>query len=89
MRQDFMLEKARATMETTVEGCDEAVLIVAEFQDIDYVLAYRGGRYQPWVAGWGYIPERKAWSQGHYFGTIEDAMRYILDMQMAKKLNVA
>ena len=83
MRVDYTMEMARKTMG------DEAVIIVAEFPDIDYVLAYRGGTFQPWVAGWCYKAERNSWCQGHYFCTIEEAMRYILDLQIAKKLNVA
>lgn len=84
MRQDFTLEKARATMETTTEGCDEAVLIVSEFPEIDYVLAYRNSKYMPWVAAWCYKSERNSWGQGHYFETIEEAMSYIMELQNAK-----
>lgn len=64
-------------------------VVIAEFPEIDYTLIYRNSSYDPWVAAWGYNKEEKFWCQGHYFCTIEDAMRYILDLQIAKKLNVA
>ena len=72
-----------------VEGDTERYIIIEEFPDIDYVLVYRDTTYQPWVAAWLYDKEKETWQQGHYFCTIEDAMRYILDLQIAKKLNVA
>ena len=52
-RIDCGIEEARVTMERKNE-CEETVMIVAEYPEIDYVLAYRGGKYQPWVAAWAY-----------------------------------
>lgn len=75
-RVDYGIEEARATMENVASGCDESYIIVAEFPEIDYVLAYRGGKYEPWVAAWGYNG-KNCWTQGHYFATINGAMRYI------------
>lgn len=75
-RVDYGIEEARATMENVASGCDESYIIVAEFPEIDYVLAYRGGKYEPWVAAWGYNG-KNCWTQGHYFATINGAMKYI------------
>ena len=82
MRVDYTMEMARETMG------DEAVIIVAEFPEIDHVLAYRGGSYQPWVAAWAYNG-KNSWGQGHYFSKLEDAVTYIMDKRIAKQLNVA
>ena len=79
-RHDYSIEEARNTMETLTADCDKSVLIVAEYPEIDYVLAYRGGNYQPWVAAWGYNG-KSSWSQGHYFEKIEDAIEYIRQVQ--------
>ena len=76
-RFDYTLEEARTTMENIKSGCDETVIIVEQFPDIDYVLAYRGGAFQPWVAAWGYRKEINCWAQGHYFLTLADAMEFI------------
>ena len=64
---------------TTDPNRDNLYMIVAEFPEIDYALIYRGTRDNPWVAAWGLknINQGKSWSQGHYFATIEGAMRYI------------
>lgn len=76
-RVDYGIEEARATMENVASGCDKTVLIVAEYPDINYVLAYRGGKYQPWVAAWSYKKESNSWGQGHYFERLESAIEYI------------
>ena len=76
-RFDYGIEEARATMENVKSGCDDTVLIVKEYPEIDYVLAYRGGKYQPWVAAWAYRKENNCWGQGHYFEELEDAIEYI------------
>lgn len=80
-RHDYSIEEVRRTMETLTADCDESVMIVAEYPEIDYVLAYRGGSFQPWVAAWAYRKERNGWGQGHYFQNIEDAIEYIRDKQ--------
>lgn len=85
-RHDYSIEEARNTMETLTADCDESVLIVAEYPEIDYVLAYRGGSYQPWVAAWGYNGTN-SWAQGHYFETLTDAMKYIRIRQKNGKPN--
>lgn len=80
MRYDFGINDALKVTEKatnmTVGNCDEVVFIVESFPEIDYVLAYRGGSYQPWVAAWGYNGTN-SWSQGHYFENLETAMEYI------------
>lgn len=76
-RIDYGIEEARATMENVASGCDKSYIIVDTFPEIDYVLAYRGGKYQPWVAAWGYNKETCSWSQGHYFEKLEVAIEYI------------
>lgn len=81
MRYDFGINDALKVTEKatnmTVGNCDEVVLIVESFPEIDYVLAYRGGgSYEPWVAAWGYNGIN-SWSQGHYFEKLETAMEYI------------
>ena len=55
----------------------ESYVVINEYPDIDYVLVYRGGTCQPWVAAWGYNKEKSYWNQGHYFNTLEDAIEYI------------
>lgn len=76
-RFDYGIEEARKTMEIVKSGCDNTVLIIKEYPEIDYVLAYRGGKYQPWVAAWAYRKESNCWGQGHYFEELEDAIEYI------------
>lgn len=79
-RIDYGIEEARATMENVASGCDESYIIVDTFPEIDYVLAYRGGSYQPWVAAWGYNG-KNGWQQGHYYETLEEAMEWIRSKQ--------
>ena len=67
----------------------ERYIIIEEFPDIDYVLVYRDTTYQPWVAAWLYDKEKETWQQGHYFCKFEDAVVFILDKQIAKKLGAA
>ena len=74
-RIDCGIEEARITMERKNE-CEKTVMIVAEYPEIDYVLAYRGGKYQPWVAAWAYNG-KSSWGQGHYFEKLEDAIEFI------------
>lgn len=52
-------------------------LIVTEYKDINYTLIYRNTDFQPWIVAYGYIPEKHAWSSGHYFQNIEDATAFI------------
>lgn len=79
-RYDYSIEEARNTMETLTADCDDSVLIVAEYPEIDYVLAYRGGKHQPWVAAWAYNG-KNSWGQGHYFEKLEYAIEYIRQIQ--------
>ncbi len=79
-RHDYSIEEARNTMETLTPDCDESVLIIAEYPEIDYVLAYRGSKYQPWVAAWAYNG-KNSWGQGHYFANLMDAIEYIRTKQ--------
>lgn len=79
-RHDYSIEEARNTMETLTADCDKSVLIVAEYPEIDYVLAYRGGNYHPWIAAWAYNG-KNSWGQGHDFEKIEDAIEYIRQVQ--------
>lgn len=81
MRYDFGINDALKKVlekltDMTIGDCDEVVFIVETFPEIDYVLAYRGGKFQPWVAAWGYNG-KDSWSQGHYFEKLEQAMEYI------------
>lgn len=79
-RYDFSIEEARKVVEEKFEFCDEAMIIVAKFPEINYVLVYRKSRYQPWVAAWAYNGIN-SWGQGHYFEKLEDAMEYILQLK--------
>lgn len=84
-RIDYSIERAKLILEQTaktVKGNDmETYIIVEEFPEIDYVLAYRGSSYQPWVAAWRYNKENASWGQGHYFEELFDAMEYIRTKQ--------
>lgn len=64
---------------------NEVVFIVAEYPDINYVLAYRNSKYQPWVAAWAYNG-KNSWGQGHYFENLEDAIMYIQDKRIAERI---
>lgn len=75
-RVDYYIKDARESLKELSKS-QSVVIIVAEFPDINCVLAYRGGEFQPWVVGWGYRKENNSWAQGHYFATIEDAMEYV------------
>lgn len=66
-----------ALNEVGIDVNNDDFVIVAEFPQIDYALVYRGTRCQPWVAAWCLQKKHKCWSQGHYFDTINDAMKYI------------
>lgn len=79
-RHDYSIKETRRTMETLTADCDETVIIINEYPEIDYVLAYRGGKYQPWVAAWAYNGVN-SWGQGHYFEELEDAIEYIRTVQ--------
>ena len=80
MRYDFgindTLKITEKATKMTFGNCDETVIIVESFPEIDYVLAYRGGSYEPWVAAWGYNG-KNCWSQGHYFNDFLKAVRWI------------
>lgn len=56
-------------------GNDYLVLAVKPEQD--YTLLFNlGERYCRFNCAWGVDPETRSWAQGHYFGTIEDAVAY-------------
>ena len=56
-------------------GNDYLVLAVKPEQD--YTLLFNlGERYCRFNCAWGVNPETRSWAQGHYFGTIEDAVAY-------------
>lgn len=56
-------------------GSDYLVLAVKPEQD--YTLLFNlGERYCRFNCAWGVNPETRSWAQGHYFGTIEDAVAY-------------
>lgn len=63
-------------METVPENEDHYT-VIEEFPEIDYTLIYRHTSYQPFVAAWGYNKEKGYWSQGHYFQSSVDAIRWI------------
>lgn len=62
---------------------DLQYVIIAEFEDIDYTLIYRGTNFQPWIAAWQY--RGGVWGQGHYFETIEEAMNLIRKVRIEKE----
>lgn len=76
IRKDFTINDAISELRKA-SGMMESVIIVAEYPEINYVLAYRGTKFQPWVAAWAYRKEDNCWGQGHYFNTIEDALAHI------------
>lgn len=52
-------------------------LVLAVKPEKDYTLLFNlGERYCRFNCAWGVNPETRSWAQGHYFGTIEDAMAY-------------
>lgn len=56
-------------------GSDYLVLAVKPEQD--YTLLFNlGERYCRFNCAWGVNPETQSWAQGHYFETIEDAVKY-------------
>lgn len=80
-RIDFNFKKIYEDIATKErEGREEwrdVMIIVEEFPEIDYVLAYRGGNFEPWCVGYGYNG-KDCWGQGNYFATLSGAMKYIL-----------
>lgn len=77
-RHDYTIEQVRKSVK--LDSCDQVVLIVDEYPEIDYVLAYRGGEISPWVAAWHYNG-KNSWGQGHYFDKLENAIAYIEDLK--------
>lgn len=77
-RKDLYINEAINIAEVILRK--EVVFIVAEFPKIDFVLAYRNTNFQPWVAAWGYHNGSNSWSQGYYFETITEAMKYIQNL---------
>ena len=52
-------------------------VILAEKPERDYtMLLNMKNKVTPFVCAWNLNKERGEWSQGHYFGTIEEAMEY-------------
>ena len=52
-------------------------VILAEKPEKDYtMLLNMKNKITPFVCAWNLNKERGEWSQGHYFGTIEEAMEY-------------
>lgn len=52
-------------------------LVLAVKPEEDHTLLFNlGERYCRFNCAWGVNPETRSWAQGHYFGTIEDAMAY-------------
>ena len=54
----------------------DVMIIVEEFPEINTVLAYRGGEFEPWCVGYDYNG-KDSWWHGNYFPTLDKAMRYI------------
>ena len=86
-RRDFTIDEAMEKMRKA-SGMIGSVMIVAEYPEINYVLAYRGTKFDPWVAAWAYRREDNCWGQGHYFEKLEDAIMYIQDKLIAERLGV-
>lgn len=76
-RVDCSIEKA---LEKLKGDATESVIIVQEYPEINYVLAYRKSSIQPWVAAWAYNG-KNSWGQGHYFTNLMDAIEYIRTKQ--------
>ena len=76
-RVDYSIEKA---LEKLKGDATESVIIVQEYPEINYVLAYRKSSIQPWVAAWAYNG-KNSWGQGHYFANLMDAIEYIRTKQ--------
>lgn len=52
-------------------------LVLAVKPEKDYTLLFNlGERYCRFNCAWGVNPETRSWAQGHYFGTIEEAVAY-------------
>ena len=52
-------------------------VILAEKPERDYtMLLNMKNKITPFVCAWNLNKERGEWSQGHYFGNIEEAMEY-------------
>ena len=52
-------------------------LVLAVKPEQDYTLLFNlGERYCRFNCAWGVNSETRSWAQGHYFGTIEDAVAY-------------
>ena len=79
-RIDFNFKKIYEDIATKErEGREEwrdVMIIVEEFPEIDYVLVYRGGSFEPWCVGYGYNG-KDCWEHGNYFATLSGAMKYI------------
>lgn len=79
-RRDFNFKELYNDIATKErEGLTEwrdVMVIVEEFPEINYVLAYRGGNFEPWCVGFDYNG-KDSWWHGNYFATISGAMRYI------------
>lgn len=59
--------------------------VLEEFPEIDYVLILRNTEFEPFVAAWEFNPEGVYWGQGHYFSSLSDAMKYIMEIKILKK----
>lgn len=52
-------------------------VILAEKSEKDYtMLLNMKNKVTPFICAWNLNPKVGEWSQGHYFGTIEEAMEY-------------
>ena len=76
-RVDYKIDKA---LDKLKGDATESVIILKEYPEINYVLAYRKSSIQPWVAAWAYNG-KNSWGQGHYFADIIDAIEYIRTVQ--------
>ena len=76
-RIDYKIDKA---LDKLKGDATESVIILQEYPEINYVLAYRKSNIQPWVAAWAYNG-KNSWGQGHYFANLVDAIEYIRTVQ--------
>ena len=52
-------------------------VVLATFPEVNYaVLFLSGAKHQQFVAAYGYDPESRSWSQGHYFDNPVDAWNH-------------
>lgn len=73
------MSKVFGNVTKLAEGkANEYYVVVGKIDD--YTLIYRNAKYEPWVVAWEFVDKgnESYWCQGHYFGSFEDAILYML-----------